>query len=403
MYLLNQFLKYVRYDTMSDPLSKTVPSTEKQLILAEELVKDMKEIGITDARLGKGGVVYGSIPATVGHEDKPCIGFIAHMDTSPDLSGKDVNPRLVENYDGGDVDFPNYPKPMTPAQFPHLKKHIGKTLIVTDGSTLLGGDNKAGIAEILDAIRILQEENIPHGKIAISFTPDEEIGRGVESFDLAELGADFAYTIDGGELEYISYECFNATSLTVTVNGFNIHPGQAKNQMKNASLIAIEFNNMLPEAQKPQFTEEFEGFFHLSNIEGNEEKSISRYIIRDHDKEKFERKKELVRKIGEFLNAKYGENTVVLELEDSYYNMLEMIKPHFHVVARAKSAMEKAGVTPCDKAIRGGTDGAQLSYMGLPCPNLPTGGYNAHGRFEYIPLEDMQKAVEIIINIARVQ
>jgi len=403
MYLLNQFLKYVRYDTMSDPLSKTVPSTEKQLVLAEELVKDMKEIGITDARLGKGGVVYGSIPATVGHEDKPCIGFIAHMDTSPDLSGKDVNPRLVENYDGGDIVFPNYPNPMTPAQFPHLKKHTGKTLIVTDGSTLLGGDNKAGIAEILDAVRILQEENIPHGKIAISFTPDEEIGRGVESFDLAELGADFAYTIDGGELEYISYECFNATSLTVTVNGFNIHPGQAKNQMKNASLIAIEFNNMLPEAQKPQFTEEFEGFFHLSNIEGNEEKSISRYIIRDHDKEKFERKKELVRKIGEFLNAKYGENTVVLELEDSYYNMLEMIKPHFHVVARAKSAMEKAGVTPCDKAIRGGTDGAQLSYMGLPCPNLPTGGYNAHGRFEYIPLEDMQKAVEIIINIARVQ
>ena len=401
MNLLDRFLKYVRYDTMPDPLSKTAPSTMKQIILGEEIIRDMAELGITDARMGAGGVVYGSLPATTGHEGKPCIGFIAHLDTSPDLSGADVNPRITENYDGGDIDYPNYHEPLSPRRFPDLKEHIGKTVILTDGGTLLGADDKAGAAEILDAVRVMNEQGVPHGRIALAFTPDEEIGRGVDNFDLTEFGAEFAYTLDGGELEYIEYECFNASSLTVTVTGLNIHPGAAKNQMKNASLIAFEFDRLLPEAQRPQFTEGYEGFFHLSSIEGNEEKAVSRYIVRDHDKFKFRDKKELAEKIGEFLNVKYGENTVDIELEDSYHNMLEMIRPHMHVVDRAKRAMEQAGITPREKAIRGGTDGARLSYMGLPCPNLPTGGHNYHGRFEYIPLEDMQKAVEIIVNIAR--
>jgi len=399
MDLLDRFLKYVKYDTMSDPFSETAPSTEKQNLLAEELIRDMKELGISDARMGAGGVVYGSLPATAGCENEPCIGLVAHMDTSPDLSGKDVNPRIIENYDGGDVDYPNYSEPLSPVRFPNLKEHVGKTLIVTDGSTLLGADNKAGVAEILDAVRVLQEQGLPHGRIAVGFTPDEEIGRGVDKFDLTEFGALFAYTLDGGDLSYIEYECFNAASLTVTVTGFNIHPGTAKNQMKNASLIAFEFDRMLPAAQKPQHTEGYEGFFHLSNMEGSEEKAVMRYIVRDHDSALFKSKKELSQKIGDFLNEKYGENTVDVKLEDSYLNMLEMIKPHMHVIERAKKAMEKAGITPHEKAIRGGTDGARLSYMGLPCPNLPTGGYNYHGRFEYITLEDMQKAVEIIVNI----
>jgi len=401
MNLLDRFLKYVRYDTTPDPFSETAPSTMKQTILGEEIIRDMAELGITDARMGAGGVVYGSLPATRGHEGELCIGFIAHLDTSPDLSGTDVNPRIVENYDGGDIGYPNYPEPLSPRRFPDLKGHIGKTVILTDGGTLLGADDKAGVAEILEAVRVMNEQGLPHGRIALAFTPDEEIGRGVDNFDLKEFGAEFAYTLDGGELEYIECECFNACSLTVTVTGFNIHPGVAKNHMKNASLIAFEFDRLLPEAQRPQFTEGYEGFFHLSSIEGNEEKAVSRYIVRDHDKFKFRDKKELAEKIGEFLNVKYGENTVDIELEDSYHNMLEMIRPHMHVVDRAKRAMEQAGITPREKAIRGGTDGARLSYMGLPCPNLPTGGHNYHGRFEYIPLEDMQKAVEIIVNIAR--
>ena len=400
MYLLDLFLKYVKYDTMSDPFSKTAPSTEKQITLAEEIVKDMKQLGIEDARIGNGGVVYGCVPATAGNEDEPCIGLIAHMDTSPDISGKDVNPRVIENYDGRDITYPNYPQPLSPEKFPDLKKHTGKTLIVTDGSTLLGADNKAGIVEILDAVRVIKEQKIPHGRLAIAFTPDEEVGRGVDNFNLEEFGAKYAYTLDGGGLESIEYECFNAASLVVTINGFNIHPGAAKNQMKNASLIAFEYNGMLPAAQRPEYTEGYEGFFHLSAVQGDEEKATLRYIVRDHDSAKFASKKELAQKIGDFLNQKYGENTVIIELEDSYLNMLEMIKPHMHIVDRAKQAMEKAGITPREAAIRGGTDGARLSYMGLPCPNLPTGGHNYHGRFEYIPLEDMQKAVEIIINIA---
>ena len=399
MNLLDRFLKYVGYDTTSDPFSDSVPSTDKQKILGDELVKDMLELGVADARMGTGGVVYGSIPATQGNENIPCIGLIAHMDTSPDMSGKDVKPRVIKDYEGGDITYPNYPDPLSPARFPKLKDHIGKTLIVTDGATLLGADDKAGIAEILEAVRVINEEGTPHGRIAICFTPDEEVGRGVDNFDLDEFGAEYAYTLDGGALESIEYECFNAASLTVTVTGFNIHPGAAKNKMKNASLIAFEYDSMLPVEQRPQFTEGYEGFFHLSSVVGDEERAILRYIVRDHDKEKFMQKKELAMKIGGFLNVKYGENTVITELQDTYYNMLEMIKPHMEIVERAKHAMEAAGVTPREEAIRGGTDGSRLSYMGLPCPNLPTGGANYHGRFEYIPLEDMQKAVEIIVNV----
>ena len=403
MFLLEKFLKYVKYDTMSDPFSDSVPSTKKQMILGEEIVRDMREIGISNAYMNQFGIVYGKIEASSGCESEPCIGFIAHMDTSPDISGKDVNPRIIKNYDGGEITYEKYPEALSPERFKDLKNHTGKTLIVTDGSTLLGADNKAGIAEILDAVRILLEDGTPHGEIAVGFTPDEEIGHGADKFDIDEFGAEFAYTLDGGELEYIEYECFNAASLKVTVNGFNIHPGVAKNQMKNAALIAFEYDRMLPDEQRPQFTEGYEGFFHLSSVEGDEEKAILRYIIRDHNKELFETKKILAQRISDFLNSKYGKHTVNIEMEDSYFNMLEVIKPHIQVIDRAKKAMRKAGITPQEKAIRGGTDGARLSYMGLPCPNLPTGGHNYHGRFEYIPLEDMQKAVEIILNIAEVE
>ena len=398
MYMLDLFIKYVQYDTMSDPFCDASPSTEKQKILGEEIVRDLRELGVVDARMSESGVVYGSIPATAGHENDPCIGLIAHLDTSPDMSGTDVKPRVIKDYDGGDITYPNYPQPLSPAKFPKLREHIGKTLIVTDGSTLLGADDKAGVVEIMDAIRVIKEKGIPHGRIAVGFTPDEEVGRGVDNFDLEAFGAAYAYTLDGGDLASIEYECFNAASLTVTVTGFNIHPGAAKNQMKNASLIAFEYDRMLPAEQRPQFTEGYEGFFHLSSIEGDEEKALMRYIVRDHDKDKFEAKKEFARSVAKFLNGKYGENTVAAELEDTYYNMLEMVKPHMHIVERAKHAMEKAGITPREKAIRGGTDGSRLSYMGLPCPNLPTGGYNGHGRFEYVAVEDMQKAVEIIVN-----
>lgn len=399
MYITEQFIKYVKYDSTSDRNSSTSPSTEKQLVLGREIVKDMKELGIADARLTKEGVIYGSLPATEGYEGKTAIGFLAHMDTVQDVSGLNVNPRIIENYDGKDILFSKAVEILSPKQYPKLKNHIGKSLIVTDGSTLLGADNKAGIVEILDAVRILKEKNIPHGRIAIGFTPDEEIGRGVDNFDVAEFGAEYAYTIDGGDIEEIEYECFNAASLFVKVKGFNIHPGTAKNLMKNASLIAFEFDSLIPEGERPQFTEGYEGFYHMSEIEGNEEKAVLRYIIRDHDRAKFEERKKFVVKIGEFLNNKYGEDTVTLDIVDTYYNMREIIEPRMYIVEKAKDAMIKAGITPREVPIRGGTDGSRLSFMGLPCPNLPTGGMNGHGIFECIPVEDMQKATEIILNI----
>jgi len=401
MYLLDLFLKYVKFETSSDPFSPSSPSTGNQMILGKTIVEDMLALGVADARMSAEGVVYGSVTASKGFENEPCIGLIAHMDTSPDLSGKDVKPRLIENYDGSDIIYSKYPEPLEAERFPSLSDHLGKTLILADGSTLLGADDKAGIAEILNAVREVENKNIPHGKIALAFTPDEEIGRGVDHFDLEKFGADFAYTVDGGELDFIEFECFNAAALSVIVTGFNIHPGYAKGKLKNASNIAFEFDRLLPEAQRPQYTEGYEGFFHLSSVEGNEEKAVLRYIVRDHDKTGFLEKKALAVEIGRFLCAKYGENTVDVKQEDSYFNMREVIEKHMHVVERAKKAMRKAGIEPREKAIRGGTDGSRLSFMGLPCPNLPMGGYNFHGRFEYIPLEDMQKASEILVNIIR--
>lgn len=403
MFLREIFLKYARYDTMSDPFSTCAPSTDKQKTLGAVIVSDMLDIGAKDARMTDKGVVFGSVTASEGYENRPCIGLIAHLDTSPDLSGKDVKPRIIENYDGSDIHYEHYPEPLSAERFPELRDHVGKTLIVTDGGTLLGADNKAGIAEILCAVKEVVKKDIPHGKIALAFTPDEEIGRGVDNFDLSEFGADFAYTVDGGEIDFIEYECFNAAALTVEITGFNIHPGVAKNSMKNASLIAFEYDRLLPEAERPQYTEGYEGFFHLSSVEGDEEKAVLRYIIRDHDRVKFLKKKELAAGIGDFLNKKYGENTVSVALRDSYYNMKEVLDKHMHVVERAKTAMRQAGITPREKAIRGGTDGSRLSFMGLPCPNLPTGGYNFHGRFEYAVLEDMQKASEILVNLIRAE
>jgi len=399
MYILDKFIKYVKYDTTSCYRSSKSPTTDKQVILGKEIVEDMKELGIADARITEHGVVYGTVRSSLEHEMKPCVGFIAHMDTSPDISGTGVNPRIIKDYDGKEISYPAIPEALSPSLFPKLKNHIGKTLIITDGSTLLGADNKAGIVEILDAVRVLKEKNIPHGKIAIAFTPDEEVGKGVDNFSIEEFGAEYAYTVDGGDIDEIEYECFNAASMTVTVKGFNIHPGTAKNKMKNASLIAFEFDRALPESERPQYTEGYEGFYHLSGIEGNEDKAVMRYIIRDHSKDIFQRRKDLAVSIKEFLNEKYGKDTVSLEINDSYYNMKEKIEPCIHIVDKAKQAMRKAGIEPVEKPIRGGTDGSRLSYMGLPCPNLPTGGANFHGRFEYIPLEDMEKVSEIIVNI----
>lgn len=399
MNILDRFLKYVKYDTTSDRNSMTSPSTEKQIILGQEIVNDMKKLGINNARITDEGVIYASIPATEGYEDKPCIGFLAHIDTVQDISGNGVTPRVISEYDGRDISYPKTDEILSPLQFPRLKDHIGKTIIVTDGSTLLGADNKAGIVEILDAVKRILEEDIPHGKIAVGFTPDEEIGRGVDNFNVDVFGAEYAYTVDGGYIDELEYECFNAATLLVTIRGFNIHPGTAKNMMKNASLIGFEFDSLLPEAERPQFTEGYEGFYHLSEVEGNEDKAILRYIIRDHNKTKFESKKSFVICIQDFLNSKYGEGTVSIEITDSYYNMREIIETKMYIVEKAKDAMRKAGIASIEKPIRGGTDGSRLSFMGLPCPNLPSGGANYHGILEYIPLEDMQKASEIIVNI----
>ncbi len=400
-----RLLKYVTFDTTSDDAAdETVcPSTEKQKILAQALVEEMKGLGLSDAHMDEHGYVYGTLPANC--DDKiPVIGLIAHMDTSSSASGANIKPRIVAQYDGGDI-LLNKEKNivMSPVQFGSLADYKGKDLIVTDGTTLLGSDDKAGIAEILTAIEALNENNVKHGKIPVAFTPDEEIGRGADLFDVEHFGAEFAYTVDGGKLGEIEYENFNAASAMVTVNGVNIHPGDAKNKMKNALLLGIEFNSMLPEFEIPAHTEGYEGFHHLSRMEGDEEKTVMRYIIRDHDMAKFSEKKARFEKAANYLNEKYGENTFVLQLRDSYFNMKEKIEPHLFLIDRAKKAMTESGVEPEIVAIRGGTDGARLSFMGLPCPNLSTGGHNFHGRFEYIPVQSMDSMVEVILNIVKVQ
>ena len=391
MTVSERFLKYVSFDTQSDEASESCPSTAKQKLLGAALVEEMKAMGIADAYMDADGYVYGTVPGAPG---APVIGLIAHMDTSPDCSGANVRPRIVE-YSGGNIRL-NDTDVLSPADFPRLANSVGKHLIVTDGTTLLGADDKAGIAEILTAVEELMSSEVPHAAIRIGFTPDEEIGRGADRFNIKDFGADYAYTVDGGTLGELEYENFNAASAVVTFHGRNVHPGYAKNCMVNSQLIAMEFNALLPVHERPDCTEGYEGFAHLCEMSGNEECSVLKYIIRDHDRAKFERRKARFEEITAFLNQKYGENRVELTLKDSYYNMAEMIRPHMYVVDAALKAMENAGVTPRVVPIRGGTDGARLSYEGLPCPNLFTGGENYHGRFEYVPIEDMEAAVRVI-------
>lgn len=400
-----RLLNYVKYDTTSDEDAPEdqCPSTGKQKVFGAFLVKEMERAGLAEARMDENGYVYGFLPANC--EDRlPVIGLIAHMDTSPSASGENIRPRVVKNYDGGDIVLNAEQNIVMRAdEFESLADYKGMDLIVTDGTTLLGSDDKAGVAEILSAVEILNTENIPHGKIAVAITPDEEIGRGADRFNLKTFGAGFAYTVDGGRLGELEYENFNAASAAVTVHGVNIHPGEAKNKMKNAVLMGMEFNSMLPPEQIPAHTEGYEGFYHLSHFEGDEERAVLRYIVRDHDRAKFEAKKDRLQSITEYLNEKYGAGVFELALRDSYYNMKEKIEPHMEIIRRAENAMRGAGVEPETVPIRGGTDGARLSYMGLPCPNLSTGGLNFHGRFEYIPVQSMDKMTEVLVNLLKRQ
>ena len=394
--VVERFLRYVSYETTSDEFSETCPSTPKQRLLGEQLVKEMLEMGIEDARIDENGYVYGSIP---GDPALPAIGLIAHMDTAPDASGANIKAKIVP-FDGSDICLNEeqgiY---LRESEYPALALHHGKHLIVTDGTTLLGADDKAGVAEILAAAEYLKTARIKHATLKIAFTPDEEIGRGADRFDIPGFGADYAYTCDGGLIGEMEYETFNAAGATVDFKGLNIHPGSAKGKMVNAQYIAMEFQSLLPAAQKPEYTEGYEGFLHLTDMEGSVEHARLRYIIRDHDMAKFTEKKEIVAAAADFLNRKYGEGTVTLTVKDSYYNMREKIEPCFYIVERAMKAMEAVGMDARTSPVRGGTDGARLSYEGLPCPNLCTGGDNYHGRFEYIPVEDMEKCVEMLISL----
>lgn len=391
-----RFLRYVTFDTQSDEFSESCPSTPKQRVLGQALVEEMKAMGIQDAHMDEYGYVYGTVP---GDPSLPVIGLIAHMDTSPACSGADVKAKVV-CYNGGDI-LLNKEKHiyMRAADYEQLADHAGKHLIVTDGTTLLGADNKAGIAEILTAAQRLLLSDKKHATLRIGFTPDEEIGRGADRFDVKGFGADYAYTVDGGTLGEIEYENFNAAGAVVEIRGISIHPGGAKNKMRNASLVAMEFQGLLPVHQRPEATEGYEGFIHLTDIEGCEEKATLRYIIRDHDMDKFSQKKEIIETAAAFLNAKYGEGTIKLTIRDSYRNMREKIEPCMYIVERAIKAMEIVGIQPRVCPIRGGTDGARLSFEGLPCPNLCTGGQNFHGRFEYIPVEDMQAVTDLLVEL----
>ena len=399
-----RFLSYIKVDTRSDENSNTFPSSDKQKNLAAMLAKEMEEIGVSEVIFDKEfGYLYGKIPANDGGLSPKTIAFIAHMDTAPDLDGKCVNPKFVRNYDGKDIVLnEELGYKLTKKKFPELKEYVGKTLITTDGTTLLGADDKAGVAEIMTMAEILiTNPEIKHGPIAICFTPDEEVGAGVDNIDLEKLGADYGYTVDGGALGEIEYENFNASSCVVTVQGVNVHPGEAKNKMRNAALVAFEFESMLPRNEKPEYTSGYEGFYHLTDMQGNEESAKLQYIVRDHDKEKFKAKKAYLERTAEFLNQKYGEGTVSLVQKDSYYNMKEKVEPeYFFLVEYAKKCMEELDIIPRIQPIRGGTDGARLSYMGLPCPNLCAGGHNFHGRYEYVCVESMEKITELLVKLA---
>ena len=391
-----RFLRYVSFDTKSNEFSETCPSTPNQKVLGAAIVAEMKEMGIIDARMDENGYVYGTVP---GDPALPTIGLIAHMDTSPDASGADIKAKIVE-YSGGDICL-NEEKGiwLKEADYPSLTKNKGKHLIVTDGTTLLGADDKAGVAEIMAAAEYLIQSGVKHATLKIGFTPDEEIGRGADRFDVKGFGADYAYTADGGTIGEIEYENFNAAGAKVEFTGLNIHPGSAKDKMVNSQLIAMEFQGMLPAAQRPESTEGYEGFIHLTDMDGEVEHSTLRYIIRDHDMEKFQAKKAVMAAAADFLNRKYGEGTVKLTIRDSYFNMREKIEPCMYVVDRAMAAMKAVGMEPKAVPIRGGTDGARLSFEGLPCPNLCTGGENYHGRFEYIPVEDMELCTKMLVEI----
>ena len=401
MELKERFLKYVAVNTQSDENSETFPSTAGQWDLLNMLVEEMKLLGLEDVSIDKYGYAMGTIPATPGKENAPVIGFLAHVDTSPDMSGKDVRPRVIECYDGGDIML-NPSLTMTVADFPELSRFVGHTLIHTDGTTLLGADDKAGVAEIMTAAEyLLSHPEIEHGKIRIGFTPDEEIGRGVDFFDVKAFGADFAYTMDGSAEGELEYENFNAASAKIAIQGRNVHPGYAKGKMINALEVACELNSMIPATERPQYTQEYEGFYHLVGLNGSVEAANISYIIRDHDSELFEKKKVWMWDVVGMLNKKYGGDVLTLTLKDQYYNMRKMVEPHPQVIENAKKAMLDAGVTPTVRPIRGGTDGARLSFMGLPCPNIFAGGMNFHGKFEYCSLNTMEKAVQVIINLAK--
>ena len=397
----SRLLKYVKVNTISDPKSETLPSTQIQFDLAKILVEDLKEIGVKDASLDENCYVMGSIPGNA--KNAPAIGLIAHMDTSPEFSGENVKPQIIEDYDGNDIVLnKDLNIVMKVSDFPYLADFKGHTLITTDGTTLLGADNKAGIAEIMEVAKyFIDNPDVKHGDIKICFTPDEEVGRGTEKFDLEKFGADFAYTLDGSFEGEIEYENFNAASAVVKIHGTNIHPGSAKHKMKNSLLIAMEFNALLPVFDVPQYTEGYEGFYHLDEAGGTVELTTLEYIIRDHDMEKFTERKEFMTKAAAFINEKYGEGTAEIEIKDSYFNMREHILPVMHIVDSAVAAMEKTGVKPIVKAIRGGTDGAALSYKGLPTPNIFTGGFNYHGRYEAVSVQSMNKAIATVIEILK--
>lgn len=400
MAVLEKFIELVKIDSPSDPASPTCPSTAMQLDVANHLERVMKEMGVSNVRQ-KDGYVYGEIPATPGYEDKTAVGFIAHMDTAPEFNGIGVKPQIIENYDGGDVLLAGSGHILSPKDFPVLLGYKGHTLVTTDGTTLLGSDDKAGIAEILEAAEILLQGEIPHGKICLGFTPDEEIGRGPLKFDVEGFGAQVGYTLDGGAAGSIEYENFNADQAEVTIKGYSIHPGSAKDKMKNSLAIAMEFDRLLPVNERPQFTEGYEGFYHMNELHGGTEESHCTYILRDHDSDKLAARGETMQKAAAFLNDRYGEGTVTVEITHTYRNMREKILPVFEVITIAEQAIRTAGLTPVTVPIRGGTDGATLSYMGLPCPNLGTGGCNAHGRYECNTKENMEQCVQIALEIVK--
>ncbi len=399
--ILDRFLRYVSIDTQSDENSESQPSAAKELDLLKLLCKELNDMGV-EAALDEYGYVMGTIPSNIDKK-APAIGFIAHVDTSPDASGKDVKPQIISNYDGGDIELKGMPGlALKPSEFPELLNHKGETLITTDGTTLLGADDKAGVAEIMNAVQyIVEHPEFKHGEIKIGFTPDEEIGRGVVKFDVKRFGADYAYTMDGGEIGELEFENFNAASAKIHIQGRNVHPGYAKDKMKNAIIIGMELNDLLPVGQRPELTEGYDGFFHIISFNGTVEEADFGYIIRDHDRKKFEDKKELIRKCVDFINMKYGEGTATLEVKDQYYNMREQVEPYYFIVEKAIKAMEMADIKPKIQPIRGGTDGANLSFKGLPCPNIFAGGLNFHGKMEFATLENIEKASQVVLNIIK--